>query len=186
MKEHKAKQTVTSQYTIPLIILATIILCTILFGWQWLWAGIVAVLLLCRWVYYLEGPKRTRQNIEEEKQWYLQRKLLKQQWIEKRKMLGKENQYETTEKFWQKYIELGLDKLEQKLKIGYQASSAQAQKDSYSAGDLLYDIFLSTTPTEKKRGFFSTQSQGYSGESTGGQSAGDFGGGSSGGGGANN
>lgn len=137
-------------------------------------------------MYNLQGPKRTPKSIEEEKQWHLQKKLLKQQWIEKRKILGKEGQYETSGAFWKKYIELGLVEIEQKLKVGYRASSVQVKKDNYSVGDLLYDIFLGTTPSEKKRGFSSTQSQGYTGESTGGQSAGDFGGGSSGGGGASN
>ncbi|MFT3980046.1 MAG: hypothetical protein QM687_06215 [Ferruginibacter sp.] len=184
MKRSKTKQTATSQYIMPLAILLAVILCTILFHWRWLWTGIVALLLLCRWVYNLQGPKRTQQNIEEEKQCYLQRKLLKQQWVEKRKVLGKENQYETTEAFWQKYSELGLAEIEQKLKVGYRTSTGRVEKDSYSVGDLLYDVFLSTTPLEKKREFSSTQSQGYTGESTGGQSAGDFGGGSSGGGGA--
>jgi len=186
MKKRKGKQTTASKYTIPIAILTLSIICTVLFKWQWLWTGIVASFLFCRWVYYLEGSKRSQQNIEEEKQWYKEQKLLKQQWVEKRRLLGKETQYENSETFWKKYVALGLDVLEQKLKVGYRASSVQAKKDTYSVGDLLYDTFLGTTALEKKRGFFSTQSQGYIGESTSGQSAGDFGGGSSGGGGAAN
>ncbi len=184
MKKSKTKQTAVSQYSIPIVILSAVIMCTILFKWRWLWAGLVALLLFCRWLYYLEGPKRSKQAIEEEKQWYLQRKLLKQDWMEKRKILGKENQYKTIEAFWQKYRELGLDEIEQKLKVGYRSAPSQVKKDDYTVGDLLYDVFLSTTALEKKRGFSSTETPGYSGESTGGQSAGNFGGGSSGGGGA--
>lgn len=186
MKKRKVKQTTAAQYTIPLVLLLAVITCTILFNWQWIWTIIVAAFLICRWVYYLQGPKRSQQNIEEDKQWHKQQKLLKQEWIEKRKILGKESQYDSSEAFWEKYTALGLHLLEQKLKVGYLASAKQTKGDNYSAGDLLYDYFLGTTPVEKRRDFSSTQSNGYNGESSGGQSAGDYGGGSSGGGGATN
>lgn len=83
-----------------------------------------------------------------------------------------------------KYFELGLDKLEKELKVGVFAARPANSKKEYDVKSLLYDIFLGTTETEKKRSFSSNSTSGYSGDSTGGQSAGDFGGGSSGGGGA--
>jgi uncharacterized membrane protein YgcG len=183
-KRKKQNQSFTSMYTIPAILLIAIGCAVVLFQLNWWWVVVTGVFLFCRWVYYLPTGKRRKEDIDSEQQYYIQQKKYKQEYEEKKKLLGSMNNYSTNEAYWVKYEELGMAQLEKQLLLGNYTPKQKDKKKKYGVGSLLYDYFLGTEALEKKRGFSSTQSQGYTGDSTGGQSAGDFGGGSSGGGGA--
>jgi len=183
-KKGRNKRTLEGQYWYPLLILLAIVGLTILWPLKWIYAIVAAILLAIRWIYYLPSPKLKAETIAFNKEWDAKRKRLKEEYREKKKILGSEKLYENFEAYMAKYFELGLDKLEKELKVGVFAARPANSKKEYDVKSLLYDIFLGTTETEKKRSFSSNSTSGYSGDSTGGQSAGDFGGGSSGGGGA--
>ena len=183
-RRKKQNQSFTSMYTIPAILLIGMGCAVVLFKLNWWWVVAAGIFLFCRWVYYLPTGKRRKEDIESEQQYYIQKKKYKLQYEAKKKLLGSMNNYPTNEAYWTKYTELGMAQLEKELMLGIYAPKQQEKKKKYGVGNLLYDYFLGTDAVEKKRGFSSTQSQGYTGESTGGQSAGDYGGGSSGGGGA--
>jgi uncharacterized membrane protein YgcG len=183
-RRKKQKQSFASMYTIPAILLIGIGCAVVLFKLNWWWLVAAGIFLFCRWVYYLPTGKRRKEDIESEQQFYIQKKKFKQQYEAKKKLLGSMNNYPTNEAYWAKYTELGIAQLEKELMLGIYAPKQKEKKKKYGVGNLLYDYFLGTDPVEKKRGFSSTQPQGYTGESTSGQSAGDYGGGSSGGGGA--
>ncbi len=182
--KNKNKQTMASQYGYPALVIAIVLLLTILLKWRWLYLIITISLLFIRWIYNLPSPKLKAETIAFNKEWDANRKKMKEDYKEKKKLLGSEKQYVNFEAYWTKYIELGLDKLEKELKVGAFASTTVATKKEYTVKELLYDVFLGTTETEKKRSFSSTNNNGYNGESTSGQSSKDYGGGSSGGGGA--
>lgn len=182
--KNKRKQSFNSMYKIPAIILITIGCMVVLFNLNWWWVVAVGIFFFCRWVYYLPAPKRRKEDIESEQQYYRQKKKFKQEYEAKRKLLGSMNEYPTNEAYWVKYEELGMAQLEKELLLGNYTPKQKNKKKKYGIGNLLYDYFLGTDVVEKKRSFSSTQSQGYSGESTGGQTAGDYGGGSTGGAGA--
>lgn len=183
-KRKKQTRSFNSMYLIPAILLIVIGSLVIVFKLNWWWAVVAGVFFFSRWVYYLPAPKRKKEDIESEQQHFIQKKKYKQEYEAKRKLLGSMKNYTTNEAYWAKYEELGMPQLEKELMIGIYTPKQKSKKKKYGVGRLLYDYFLGTDVVEKKRGFSSTQSKGYSGESTGGQTAGDFGGGSSGGGGA--
>jgi len=185
MNRNRTKRTAEGQYLYPLLILAAVLGATIFWKLNWLYFIVAAIILTMRWIYYLPPPTLKKETIEFNKLWDARIKKLKEEYKEKKKLLGNEKSYANFDAYWAKYIELGLDILEKELRIGVFAPRAVQSKKEYHVKSLLYDIFLGTTETEKKRSFSSTTTKGFSGDSTGGQSAGDYGGGSSGGGGAN-
>lgn len=183
-RRKKQNQSFASMYTIPAILLIGMSGAVVLFKLNWWWVVAIGFFLFCRWIYYLPAGKRRKEDIESEQQYYIQKKKYKQEYEAKKKQLGSMNNYPTNESYWAKYTELGMAQLEKELMLGNYAPKQKRKRKKYGVGSLMYDYFLGTDAVEKKRGFSSTQSKGYTGESTGGQSAGDFGGGSSGGGGA--
>jgi uncharacterized protein len=183
-KPKKKNQSLASMYTIPTILFFSIVFVTMAVKLHWWWVVGIGSFLFCRWVYYLPTLKRRREDIESEQQYYIQQKMYKQEYEARKKLLGSINNYPNNEAYWAKYKELGIPQLEKELMLGNYTPKQKPKKKKYGVGNLLYDYFLGTDAVEKKRGFSSIQSQGYTGESTAGQGADDYGGGGSGGGGA--
>jgi uncharacterized membrane protein YgcG len=181
-KQRKAERTTTGQYSIPVALVLLVALLTILLHWNWFVFTGVFIFLFLRWIYYLPSPVLSAETIRFNREWEARRAVLKKEYLEKKKILGKESQYPSFDAYWARYLELGIDKLEKELQEGHYAPKAMVKKKKYGAGALLYAIFLGSSNSEKKSA--ASGPSGYSGESSGGQQAGDLGGGSSGGGGA--
>ncbi len=183
-KKTRNTRTIEGQYLYPVLIL--LFMCGITIYWQIHWKYFIGVasFLFMRWIYYLPAPKRRKEDIENEQQYYIQKKKYQQEYNAKKKILGNINSYPNNEAYWEKYNELEMAKLEKALMLGNYAPKIKERKKKYGAANLLYDYFLGTEALEKKRGFSSIQTNGYNGESTSGQAADGYGGGSSGGGGA--
>lgn len=183
-KRHNTRS-IEGQYLYPILILLLLLVFTIYWHTKWIYFIVAALLLITRWIYYLPTPKRRKEDIENEQQYYIQKKKYQQEYNAKKKILGSINSYPNHQAYQAKYNELGMARLEKALLLGNYAPKIKERKKKYGAGNLLYDFFLGVNAVEKKTGFSSTQTKSYNDESTGGQSASDYGGGSSGGGGAN-